>query len=96
MSKARSILLYSTPSIVYRKAKALGIDPSLIEISGRKTHKYVYRPPNSAPVHFGAWGMQDYTKHKDKQRLEAFRRRNHRWATAAKGTAAWLSYWLLW
>lgn len=96
MSKVREILKYSIPSTVLRKAREHGLDPSHIGISGRKTHKYVYRPPNQAPVHFGAWAMQDYTKHKDKERLEAFRRRNHKWRDAPKGSASWLSWYLLW
>jgi hypothetical protein len=96
MNKAKEILLYSTPRIVLRKAKEHGIDPSHIFLSSRKTHKYVYRPPNMAPVHFGAMGYTDYTKHRDKERLEAFRSRNRRWATAPKGSAAWLSWHLLW
>jgi hypothetical protein len=89
MYKAKYILIYSTPLIVLRKAREHGI-------SGRKTHKYVYRPPNKAPVHFGAWGMEDYTKHKDRERLEAFRSRS--WATAPReGSASRCrSNWLYW
>jgi hypothetical protein len=96
MSKAKEILKYSVPSIVFKKAREHGIDPKHIELSSRKTHKYVYRPPNTAPVHFGAMFYEDYTKHKDRARLEAFHKRNHRWMDAPKGSAAWLSWYLLW
>ena len=47
-------------------------------------------------VHFGYFGMEDYTKHHDEKRRELFRKRNHKWSTAEKYSPAWLSYYLLW
>ena len=40
--------------------------------------------------------MSDYTKHKDKKRLDNFKSRNAAWRTAPKESAANLSYKLLW
>ena len=86
---------YSNPSIVMKKAKELHLNP--IQLSSRKDKKYmVLNPKKNKMVHFGFFGMEDYTKHKDEKRRELFRKRNHKWATAEKYSPAWLSYYLTW
>jgi hypothetical protein len=52
--------------------------------------------PNGKWIHFGAISYQDYTKHKDQERRERFRKRNHKWANAKIYSPAYLSYHLLW
>jgi hypothetical protein len=64
--------------------------------SNRKNKKYMIRNPNGKMICFGASGYADYTAHKDKERRERFRKRNHKWASSSKWTASCLSYNLLW
>ena len=86
---------YSNPSIVMKKAKELHLNP--IQLSTRKDKKYMVLNPNTNKmVHFGYFGMEDYTKHHDEKRRELFKKRNHKWATAEKYSPAWLSYYLTW
>ena len=86
---------YSNPSIVMKKAKELNLNP--IQLSSRKDKKYmVLNPKTNKMVHFGYFGMEDYTKHHDEKRRELFRKRNNKWATAEKYSPAWLSYYVLW
>ena len=86
---------YSNPSIVMKKAKELNLNP--IQLSSRKDKKnMVLNPKTNKMVHFGYFGMEDYTKHHDEKRRELFKKRNHKWATAEKYSPAWLSYYLLW
>lgn len=33
---------------------------------------------------------EDYTKHRDKKRLQQFRQRNHKWSQAEKYSPSWL------
>jgi hypothetical protein len=47
-------------------------------------------------IHFGQMGYQDFTKHRDRARRTRFRRRNRKWASAPKYSAAWLAYHVLW
>jgi len=63
--------------------------------SNRKNKKYMVRNPDGKMIHFGASGYADFTAHKDKERRERFRKRNHKWASSSKWTASWLSYNLL-
>lgn len=65
-------------------------------ISTRKQKKYMVQAPLGSMVHFGQMGMEDYTKHKDKERRRQFRLRNSAWKEAPRYTPAWLSYYLLW
>ena len=59
----------SDPNIVFRKFKR--DNPNIkIEISNLKTKKYMIRHPiTNKKNHFGST-MQDYTKHKEEQRLK--------------------------
>jgi hypothetical protein len=70
-----------------------------IYLSNRKDKKYMLRDENGKLIHFGAYGMEDYTKHKDPVRRERYLKR----ATKIKGhwkddkySANNLSLYLLW
>lgn len=87
---------YSDPYIAQQNAfKYLGKDAILYE-STRRDKKYMIRTPDDKWVHFGFFGMEDYTKHKDLLRRDAFRKRNKKWSTAPVWSPAWLSYYILW
>ena len=51
-------------------------------------------------IHFGARGMSDYTKHKDKERMKRYSARHKRggenWTKNGIKTAGFWSKWLLW
>jgi len=89
-----SLSEYSNISVVQRLANKYDIGKVLP--STRKASKYMVQSPDGKMVHFGASGMQDYTKHKDEARRQRFRQRNAKWADAPKWSPAWLSYYLLW
>lgn len=87
---------YSNPEIVQQMAhQLLGRDVP-VYYSTRKNKKYMIQTPHGKWVHFGEMGYQDYTLTRNNQKREAFRLRNHKWATAPKWSPAWLSYHLLW
>lgn len=72
---------YSNPIEAQRKAKKyLGKNTELF-LSSRKDKKYMVITPDDKLVHFGAIGYEDFTKHKDKERRDAYLRR----ATKIKG-----------
>lgn len=52
--------------------------------------------PNGKMIHFGLYPYEDFTKTKDKQKRDAFRSRNHKWANADKYSPAYMAYYLLW
>jgi hypothetical protein len=93
------ILKWSDPIQVKMNAnKYLGKNVSLY-YSTRKDKKYMVITPDNKIVHFGAFGMEDYTKHKDEKRRSNYLAR----ATKIKGN--WkndkyspnnLSLYLLW
>jgi hypothetical protein len=87
---------YSNPKIVYKKAREIYGPGVQIEPSTRKSKKYMLLKPDGKWVHFGYYGMEDYTKHKDENRRDAFRSRNRKWAHQHKYSSAYLSYYLLW
>jgi hypothetical protein len=88
---------FSTPSIVYKQAKHYFGPNVEIKPSTRKDKKYMLLNPHTDKwIHFGAQGMEDYTKHKDERRRDAFRRRNHKWSKQDKYTAGYCAYYLLW
>jgi hypothetical protein len=93
-NKSEQLKLYSNISRVQKQAKKLGLNP--VEISTRKDKKYMIMDDEGDVKHFGLIPYQDYTKHQDKERRDAFRRRNHRWKDAPKYSPAYLSYYLLW
>jgi hypothetical protein len=50
-------------------------------------------------IHFGAKGMSDYTKHKNKARKQLYlsrHRKNENWTRSGIKTAGFWSRWLLW
>ena len=87
----------SSPKEVYKKFLELGYDKyTNIYVSTRKDKKYmVIHPITNKKVHFGST-MEDYTKHKDNVRRNAFLKRNAKWAKTDKYRPAYLSYTLLW
>lgn len=87
---------YSNPKKVYKKAREIYGPGVQIEPSTRKSKKYMLLKPDGKWVHFGYYGMEDYTKHKDENRRDAFRSRNRKWAHQYKYSPAYLSYYLLW
>jgi hypothetical protein len=64
--------------------------------SSRKNKKYMVQSPKDGMIHFGLAGAADFTGHKNEDRRQRFRQRNKKWATAARWSPAWLSYYLLW
>jgi hypothetical protein len=87
---------YSNPRKVKQLVKRyLGKDVELY-LSTRKFKKYMIQNPDGEWIHFGQYPYEDYTKHKDPQRREDFRKRNVKWAIAPKWSPAWLSWYLLW
>ena len=92
----KDIAKWSDPKEAQKQAtKYLGSGAKLF-ISTRKDKKYMVQDPNGKWVHFGAYGMEDFTKHKDISRRDAFRKRNAKWETANKWSPAFMSYWILW
>lgn len=98
MSKEDLIYNYSDPEKVEKRAKLFFKDDFELDISTRKDKKYMIRGDftNGKWVHFGAWGMEDFTKHKDNERKKAFQKRNHKWRLMPENSAAFISYYLLW
>lgn len=91
------IELYSNPRIVLFKAKQYYGKDVEIDFSTRKDKKYMIKNPETNKwIHFGQYGMEDYTKHKDNLRRELFRHRNHKWANTDKYTPSYMSYYILW
>lgn len=59
----------------------------------------VYVDPPGRTIHFGAAGMSDYTKHKDKERMARYNARHkssENWGASGITTAGFWSKWLLW
>jgi hypothetical protein len=80
--KGNGIEEYSNPDIVKRNAKRYFNKSVDIYLSNRKGKKYMILNPNTQHmVHFGAYGMEDYTKHKNKIRRQNYLKR----ATHIKG-----------
>lgn len=62
-------------------------------------HKFTAVFPDGSKVHFGRKGYSDYTKHKDKERMELYltrHRSRENWARSGAKTAGFWSRWLLW
>lgn len=94
MSKEQELSKYSNFKKVQKIAKKLGLNP--VEISSRKSKKYMIHDDEGHVKHFGLMSYQDFTKHMDDVRRNNFRRRNSHWKDAPKYSPAWLSYHLLW
>jgi hypothetical protein len=62
-------------------------------------HKFTAVFPDGVKVHFGRKGYSDYTKHKDRQRMERYLNRHRareNWTRSGGKTAGFWSRWLLW
>ena len=62
-------------------------------------HKFTAVFPDGAKVNFGRQGYSDYTKHKDKERMERYltrHRSRENWTRSGAHTAGFWSRWLLW
>jgi hypothetical protein len=70
------LLRFSNPKKVQELAKQYLGDLAVIFKSTKKNKKYmIYDPYEQRFIHFGQMGMEDYTKHKDPQRKEAYLKR---------------------
>lgn len=79
--KAEKIKQYSNPEQVVKMAKKyFGYDKA-VYLSTKKDKKYMVQDDKGQFIHFGAFGMEDFTKHKDLER----RRRYLARATKIKG-----------
>lgn len=87
---------FSDPARVQQLAHQYLGNGVKVYLSSRKDKKYMVFNPSGAKVHFGQMGFQDFTKHRNNQKRDLFRKRNAKWANAPKWSPAWLSYWLLW
>jgi len=85
---------YSNIKVVQRLANKY--DVGKVFPSTRATKKYMVENPDGKMIHFGYFGMEDFSKHKDEERRRRFRQRNAKWANAPKWSPSWLSYYLLW
>jgi len=92
-NKIQELKKYSDPVEVAKIAKRYDLE---VFPSTRKDKKYMIKLDDNKVVHFGQMLYKDYTLTKDDKKRDAFRARNHKWASANKTTAAWLSYHLLW
>lgn len=93
----KDIELYSNPEIVLKNAKKIYGNDVEIDYSTKKNKKYMIKNPNNNEwVHFGAMDYEDYTKHKDKKRREAFLVRNHKWADAPLYSPSFMAFYILW
>lgn len=96
VDKEEEMEKYSNPDIVREMAdKYLGPDVP-VYYSTRKDKKYMVQNPEGKWIHFGFYGMEDFTKHRNLRRRDAFRIRNAKWAKSPKWSASYLSYYLLW
>ena len=94
MNKRQELEKYSDFEAVNKKAKRLlGVG---VEVSTRANKKYQIQTPDGKIVHFGLWGSEDWTKHRDPVRRKNFKTRNGEWSVSKKWTPGWLSYFLLW
>ena len=85
---------YSDIKVVQRLANKY--DVGRVFPSTRKDKKYMVEDPDGKMIHFGAYGMSDFSKHKDEERRKRFRTRNRKWKDFPKYSPAFLSYHLLW
>lgn len=70
--KGMAILKYSDPLEAARKAKIYLGEAGRLHFSTRKDKKYMVQNPHGAWIHFGATGYEDFTKHMDEARRQAY------------------------
>lgn len=81
MNKETEILKWSNPVQVRKMADKYFREVVPIYLSNRKDKKYMLQNPDGKWIHFGAFGMEDFTKHKDEERRKRYLAR----ATKIKG-----------
>ena len=62
-------------------------------------HKYYIITNSGKKIYFGAAGMSDFTKHKDKARKQRYidrHKKNETWTESGIETTGFWSRWLLW
>ena len=73
--------------------------PVRLRRSNNSIHKFMAVFPGGQTVRFGRKGYSDYTKHKDKARMERYltrHRARENWGRSGAKTAGFWSRWLLW
>ena len=87
------------------KKRAIALDINVVNLkrSTRKGKKWMVIHRDGSKVHFGAYGMSDYTIHKDPARRERYRTRHKKILTKkgipaykVRGSPAFYSWYLLW
>jgi len=71
----------------------------IVKKSNRKGKKWMAEFPDKSKIHFGASGYQDYTIHKDRNRMIRYLNRhktNENWSKSGIKTAGFWSRYLLW
>jgi hypothetical protein len=86
---------FSNPKIVQSNLDKYANKHIPLYLSTRKNKKYMIEIDDKT-IHFGQYGAEDFTKHKDKKRRDNFKIRNAKWANSPKWSAGALSYYLLW
>lgn len=97
-NKLKELLNYSNPTTVKNLGvKLLGKEYPIL-ISSRKDKKYMVKSPDGKWIHFGGFNppMEDYTKTRNEEKRNKFRKRNAKWNNQTKWSAGWLSFNLLW
>lgn len=93
----KDIELYSNPKLVLKMAKKIYGNDVNIDYSTKKDKKYMILNPNTNKwVHFGQMFYEDYTKHKNIQRRDNFRKRNNKWEHTDKYSPSFMSFHILW
>jgi hypothetical protein len=81
MDKMNQLIKYSNPEIAQKNANKYFGKQTLLYTSTRKDKKYIIKDPDGKWVHFGQMGAEDFTRHKDEKRRNAYLSR----ATKIKG-----------
>jgi hypothetical protein len=74
-SKFIELLNYSNPKEVIQKAYLYFGENIPIYISSKPEKKYMVENPEGKLIHFGQMGYEDFTKHNDIRRQQAYLRR---------------------
>ena len=71
----------------------------LLSKSFNKNKKWQITTPSGKKINFGAKGYEDYTTHKDKERMNRYTNRHasrENWKKSGINTAGFWAKWLLW
>lgn len=72
MNKEVEIMKWSNPKQVRKNADKYFSNDVSVYLSSRKDKKYMLQDPDGNWIHFGAFGMEDFTKHKDEKRRKNY------------------------